>query len=402
MKFTTKAIHSGYARNKEDGAVIPPLHLTTTFEFGNQGGYYDGSVSDEEWQKQKEIKFNNNHEHVDNARTENQTRLILESTMAALDGNRFGLAYSSGSAALANIVALLKQDEVILFSSDAYGGTYRFIVKVAGAQGLQYRIVDLTDPAQTEAALKQGAVRIIWVETPTNPLLKVVDIEVLATLAKTYGALLVVDNTFASPALQQPAALGADIVAYSTTKYINGHSDSIGGMLTLSDETLYARLKFLQNAIGAILSPFDSWLTLRGLKTLDLRMQRHQQNAVTIADMLVKHSKIRSVYFPGLFTGEQGAIVKKQMKGPGGMISFEIKEQYDAGRFIKALTLIPLAESLGGIESLLDHPASMTHGSIPREERLKIGLTDGLMRLSVGIEDAEDLVGDLLNALDKV
>ncbi|MEI6532241.1 MAG: PLP-dependent aspartate aminotransferase family protein [Candidatus Roizmanbacteria bacterium] len=374
--FTTKTLHTGYKRNKHDGAVIPPLHLTTTFEFGNEGGF-------------------------DYSRTVNPTRILLEETISALDENKYGLAYSSGSSALANIVALLKPGENILFSTDAYGGTYRFIVNVAGKQGIGYEIVDLTDLKKTEEVLKKNSVKIVWVETPTNPLLKVTDIKELATLVHSYNALLVVDNTFATPFIQQPATLGADIVAYSTTKYINGHSDSVGGALTLSDTELYKQLKFLQNAIGAILSPFDSWLTLRGLRTLELRMLRHCENGKYIANFLVNHPKVKQVWYPGLFTGSQGAIVKKQMKFAGGMLSVELKPEYDVQKFIQGLHYFPLAESLGGVESLIDHPATMTHGSIPKIEREKIGLTDGLFRISVGIENKEDLIQDLKLALKK-
>ncbi|MEK7522843.1 MAG: PLP-dependent aspartate aminotransferase family protein [Patescibacteria group bacterium] len=375
--FTTKALHSHYKPNKEDGAIIPPIHLSSTFKFENEGGY-------------------------DYSRTVNPTRIILEQTLARLDGNSFGLAYSSGSAALANIVALLKENETILFSTDAYGGTYRFIVRVAGNQGIKYKIVDLTDYIQTESVLKAGGIKIIWVETPTNPLLKVVDIPKLSKLAKKYHSLLVVDNTFASPIIQQPAKLGADIVVYSTTKYINGHSDIIGGALTTSNPDLYTRLKFLQNAIGAILSPFDSWMTLRGLRTLELRMHRHIDNAQKIAAFLNKHKKIKKVYYPGLFTGKQKKIVKKQMRRPGGMLSIELKDKYDVKKFLNSLKYFPLAESLGGVESLIDHPASMTHASIPKEEREKIGLTESLLRISVGIENIEDLIEDLKQALEKI
>ncbi|MEK7495007.1 MAG: PLP-dependent aspartate aminotransferase family protein [Patescibacteria group bacterium] len=375
--FTTKALHSHYKPNKEDGAIIPPIHLSSTFKFENEGGY-------------------------DYSRTVNPTRIILEQTLARLDGNSFGLAYSSGSAALANIVALLKKNEVILFSTDAYGGTYRFIVRVAGNQGIKYKIIDLTDHDQTENILKVGGIKIIWLETPTNPLLKVVDISRLSKLAKKYHSLLVVDNTFASPIIQQPAKLGADIVVYSTTKYINGHSDIIGGALTTSNPDLYTRLKFLQNAIGAILSPFDSWMTLRGLRTLELRMHRHIDNAQKIAAFLNKHKKIKKVYYPGLFTGKQKKIVKKQMRRPGGMLSIELKDKYDVKKFLNSLKYFPLAESLGGVESLIDHPASMTHASIPKEEREKIGLTESLLRISVGIENIEDLIEDLKQALEKI
>lgn len=375
--FSTKALHSFYKPNKDDGAVIPPVHFSTTFEFGNKNNF-------------------------DYSRSGNPTRIILEQTLAELDNNKYGLVYSSGSAALANIVALLKPDEEILFSSDAYGGTYRFITKVSGEQNIKYKIVDLTDYEATEVVLKNSNIKIIWVETPTNPLLKVVDIEKLSKLAKKYKALLVVDNTFASPILQQPALLDADVVAYSTTKYINGHSDVVGGALTTSSEELYERLKFLQNAIGAILSPFDSWLTLRGLRTLELRIQRHVDNAERIAEFLSKHKKVKKVFYPGFFTGEQGKIVKKQMKRPGGMISLELKDQFDARKLFKYLKYFPLAESLGGVESLIDHPASMTHASIPKVEREKIGLSDNLFRISVGIENFEDLLSDLTYALKKI
>lgn len=375
--FTTKALHTGYIPNAEDGAIIPPIHLTSTFQFGNKGGY-------------------------DYSRTVNPTRVILEKTLAKLDGNSFGLAYSSGSAVLANIVALLKQNEAILFSTDAYGGTYRFIVNVSGNQGIKYKIVDLTDIKKTEKALMKNNIKIIWLETPSNPLLKVVDISRLSKLAKKYQTILIVDNTFASPIIQQPAKFGADIVVYSTTKYINGHSDVIGGALTTNSEELYMRLKFLQNAIGAILSPFDSWLTLRGLRTLELRMQRHIDNAEKIVDFLNKHKKIKKVFYPGLFTGEQKEIVKKQMQQPGGMLSIEIKEKCDVKKFLNSLKYFPLAESLGGVESLIDHPASMTHASIPKGEREKIGLSDGLLRISVGIENIEDLIADLKQALEKI
>lgn len=372
--LTTKSIHTFYKPHREDGAIIPPIHLSTTFKFGNEGRY-------------------------DYSRTINPTREILEQTIAALDNNKYGLAFSSGSAVLANVVALLRPNEEMLFSSDAYGGTYRFIVQVAGNQGIKYQITDLTDLNETEKKLKENNIKIVWVETPTNPLLKVVDISGLSKLARKYGAILVVDNTFATPVLQLPSRFGADIVAYSTTKYLNGHSDVIGGALTTSSPELYQKLKFLQNSIGAILSPFDSWLTLRGLRTLELRMERHVFNAQKIAKFLADHKKIKKVYYPGLFSGEQKKIVDRQMKGPGGIISIEIKEKYNVKKFLQSLKYFPLAESLGGVESLIDHPASMTHASIPKEEREKIGLSDGLLRISVGIENVEDLIADLSNGL---
>lgn len=373
--ITTQLFHSGYEPHDNHGAIIPPLHLSTTFAFGNDRGY-------------------------EYSRAGNPTREILEATLAKLDEANYALAYSSGSAALTNVVALLEQDQEILFSSDAYGGTYRHIVQVAGRRSSIHKIADFTDLAATEKLLAAHPIKIVWVESPTNPLLKVTDISALAVLAHKHDAILVVDNTFATPIVQKPLALGADIVAYSTTKYINGHSDSVGGSLAMRDDELYARLKFLQNAIGAILSPFDSWLTLRGLRTLELRMERHVKNAVVLASLLASHPKIDKVYYPGQFTGKQGEIVAKQMRLPGAIISIELQPQYDAQAFINALKYFPLAESLGGVESLIDHPASMTHAAIPKEEREKIGLSDGLFRISVGIENVDDLVEDMKSALD--
>ena len=372
---TTKALHTFYKPNKETGDIIPPIHISTTFKFGNQG------------------KF-------DYSRSGNPTRLILENTLASLDEVKYGLAFSSGSAVLATIVASLKPDEEILFSTDAYGGTYRYIVNVAGKQGVKYHINDLTNLAEVESYLRVNKVTYICIETPTNPLLKVTDIKALAKLTHAYQAFLIVDNTFATPIIQKPALLGADVVIYSTTKYMNGHSDVVGGALVTNNEELFTKFKFLQNAIGAILSPFDSWLTLRGLRTLELRMQRHVENAEAVAEYLSRHAKIAKVYYPGLFIGPMKKIVEKQMKNGGGMISIELKEKYNVKKFIKALNYFPLAESLGGVESLIDHPASMTHASIPKAEREKIGLSDGLLRISVGIENKEDLLGDLKQALE--
>ncbi len=372
--LTTKALHSSQD-DTEHGAIIPPIHLTTTFRFGNKHGY-------------------------DYSRSGNPTRQALETTLAALDGARYALAYSSGSAVLANIAALLQHGQGILFSADAYGGTYRYITSVLAPLGVPYFIADLTDPIAVAAILRTHRnIRIVWVETPTNPLLKVADIKQLAEAAHDTGAMLIVDNTFATPVLQQPLSLGADIVAYSTTKYMNGHSDSIGGSLALNDEALYGQLKFLQNAIGAVMSPFDAWLTLRGLRTLELRMDRHVENARQVAAFLRSHAKIRTVHFPEFHTGEQQRIVSDQMSGPGAIISVELHRRFHVQAFLHALRYIPLAESLGGVESLIDHPASMTHAAIPKAEREKIGLTDNLFRISVGIENTTDLIADLKQAL---
>lgn len=372
--ISTKAIHAGYEPNNEDGAVIPPLHLTTTFRFGNTKKY-------------------------DYSRSGNPTRQVLEQVIAALDGNSRGFAFSSGSAALATVVSLLEPGKKILFSTDVYGGTYRYVVRVAAQTNVDYVIADLTDDIAVADVLKGGDIGLVWLETPTNPLLKVTDMQKLADAAHAAGALFAVDNTFASPVLQMPAQHGADLVVYSTTKYMNGHSDSVGGAVTTSNETLADKLGFTQNAMGNMLAPFDSWLTLRGLKTLELRMQRHCENADKVVALFVGHKNVSRVFYPGYGDKAQAAIVKKQMHHPGAMLSFELKEGLDPQKFIDALTLIPLAESLGGVESLLDHPASMTHASIPKEEREKIGLSDGLFRLSIGIENAEDLLEDINQAL---
>lgn len=372
---STKLLHTYYSPNKESGDVIPPIHISTTFKFGNEG------------------KF-------DYSRSGNPTRLILENTIAALDEVKYGLAFSSGSAVLATIISSLVPGEEILFSTDAYGGTYRYIVNVSGKQGINYHICDLTNLKDVEKLLKISTVKYIWLETPTNPLLKVTDISAIAQLAHKYHAYLIVDNTFASPIIQKPALLGADVIVYSTTKYMNGHSDVVGGALVTNNEKLFTQFKFLQNAIGAMLSPFDSWLTLRGMRTLEIRMHRHVENAEAIAEFLSKHSKIAHVYYPGLFIGDSKKIVRKQMKNGGAMMSIEIKKKYNVNKFIKALTYFPLAESLGGVESLIDHPATMTHASIPKVEREKIGLSDGLFRISVGIENKQDLLEDLKQALE--
>ena len=375
--ITTRALHSSYKAGAEHGAVIPPLHLSTTFAYGNAGGF-------------------------EYSRSGNPTRQILEQTLAELEGGTYGLAYSSGSAALANVAALLQAGEEILFSTDAYGGTYRYVTQVLAKHSMTYRICDFTDLEATGKLLAAHPIKIVWLETPTNPLLKVTDIAALSQLAHQHGAVLVVDNTFATPVLQTPLALGADMVAYSTTKYMNGHSDSVGGALVVQDESLYQRLKFLQNATGAILSPFDSWLTLRGLRTLELRMKRHTENATLVRRLLEREPKVQQVYYPGSASAEQAAIARQQMRSLGGMVSFELADGYDAQRFVAALHYFPLAESLGGVESLLDHPASMTHAAIPAAERKKIGLSDGLFRLSVGIEDSSDLLADLRQAFKRL
>lgn len=328
--------------------------------------------------------------------------ILLAETLARLDGNTYGLTYSSGSAVLVNVVALLGTGSEILSSTDVCGGTYRYLVQVAGNQGIKHKIIDLSDLKAVEYILKNNLVKIIWVETPTNPMLKVIDIERLSKLAKKYKSLLVVDNTLSTPVIQRPAEWGADIVVYSTTKYINGHGDASGGALTTSNFELYSKLKFIHKAIGAHLSPSNAWLTLRGIKTLELRMERQSKNAEQIAVFLHNHRKIKEVFYPGLYIREQKKIVKKQMKNAGGMISIVIKDIYDVWKFISHLKYFSFAESLGGVQSLIEHPASMSHSSLPQIEREKIGITDKLLRISVGIENIEDLIGDLKQALYKI
>ena len=375
--LTTKLIHSSYDASDDQGAIIPPIHLSTTFKFGNERGY-------------------------DYSRSDNPTRKALEETLAAIDGGKHGLAYSSGSAALANIAALLHEGEEILFSSDAYGGTYRYVTQVLSKTGIKHKIVDFTNLEAVRQVASENNIKLIWSETPTNPLLKVTDIRALSEIAHQNDAILVVDNTFLTPVAQRPLEHGADIVVYSTTKFINGHSDSVDGSLVVNDDKLYEELKFLQNAIGAILSSFDSWLTLRGLRTLEVRIKQHNQTAQKIAKTLQESDKVKRVFYPGLFTGEQGEIVKRQQILPGAIVSVELNDNVDVQKFLNSLKYFPLAESLGGVESLIDHPASMTHAAIPAKERAKIGLSDGLFRISVGIENTEDLVDDIQQALDNI
>ena len=375
--LTTKLIHSSYDASDDQGAIIPPIHLSTTFKFGNERGY-------------------------DYSRSDNPTRKALEETLAAIDGGKHGLAYSSGSAALANIAALLHEGEEILFSSDAYGGTYRYVTQVLSKTGIKHKIVDFTNLEAVRQVASENNIKLIWSETPTNPLLKVTDIRALSEIAHQNDAILVVDNTFLTPVAQRPLEHGADIVVYSTTKFINGHSDSVDGSLVVNDDKLYEELKFLQNAIGAILSSFDSWLTLRGLRTLEVRIKQHNQTAQKIAKTLQESDKVKRVFYPGLFTGEQGEIVKRQQILPGAIVSVELNDNVDVQKFLNSLKYFPLAESLGGVESLIDHPASMTHAAMPAKERAKIGLSDGLFRISVGIENTEDLVDDIQHALDNI
>ena len=379
MGFSTKAIHVGQEADSATGATIVPIYQTATFTHDSIGVY----------------------KGYDYSRIGNPTRAALEENLAALEDGIFGLAFASGLAAETAVLSILKPGDNIVASDDLYGGTYRLFTEVFGNLGITSTFVDATDLSSIEDAIADNT-KLIWIETPTNPLLKLTDIEAVSKIAKSKNVLLVVDNTFASPYFQQPLALGADIVVHSTTKYINGHSDVVGGAVILNDENLYEKIKFYQNAAGGILGPFDSWLTLRGLKTLAVRMKQHEQNAQKIAEALLISPHVLTVNYPGLPSHPQYELAKRQLKGFGGMISFEINGEIDeVNNFVKNLKIFSLAESLGGVESLVAHPAQMTHASIPKEQREKIGIKDNLIRLSVGIEDVEDLLADLEYALEK-
>ncbi|MBD2527033.1 cystathionine gamma-synthase [Nostoc sp. FACHB-133] len=377
MEFETKAIHEGQPSDPETGAVIVPIYLTSTYEQAAIG----------------------QHKGYEYSRTGNPTRNALEEALAAIENAKFGLAFASGLAATTTVLSLLKSGDHIVAGDDLYGGTYRLLEKVVKNWDVITTYVDIDDISNFEAAI-QPQTKLIWVETPTNPLLKIIDIAALVKIARQHNIILVVDNTFASPYFQRPLELGADIVVHSTTKYLGGHSDVIGGAVVTSNQQLYTELKFYQNAIGAVPSPFDSWLVLRGIKTLAVRMREHEKNALVLAKFLAQHPKVERIYYPGLPSYEQHQLAKSQMSGFGGMISLELKGGFaEVEKFAARLKLFLLAESLGGVESLLCYPAKMTHGSLPDAERYKRGINDNLVRLSVGIENVLDLQADLENAL---
>ena len=378
--FSTNAIHIGEEPNFEtSGDVVIPIHLSTTFarkEVDKPTGGYEYS------------------------RTANPTRDALEKKLAALENAKFALAFSSGLAAEASILlALLQSGDHVIAFDDLYGGTKRLFNSVFQKFGIDFDYVDARDTNNVRKAIKPKT-KLIWLETPTNPLLKLCDIKEISEVAKEKNILVVVDNTFASPFFQKPLDLGADIVVHSTTKYIAGHSDVVGGAVMVSNDELFEKLKFVQNAVGAIQSPFDSYLVIRGIKTLAIRMRTHEENAKAVAYFLENHPKVKRVIYPGLESHPQHELAKKQMSGFGGIVTFEIKGGLPAAKkFLERLNIFLLAESLGGVESLAEHPATMTHASIPKEELDKIGITEGLIRLSVGIEDKDDLINDLEQAL---
>ena len=377
MKFETKLIHAGQEADAHTGAVVVPIYQTSTY-------------------RQEGI---NQHKGFEYSRTGNPTRQALELSLAALESGRFGLAFSSGLAAEHAVLSTLKPGDHVVAAEDMYGGTYRLFEQVFREYGLQFSYVK-GSPADFRNAILPET-KLLWIETPTNPLLRTVDILKVAEIAHQNNIKVVVDNTFASPFFQQPLLLGADLVVHSTTKYIGGHSDLIGGAVILNDEAWYLQIKFLQNAIGAVPGPFDAWLTLRGIKTLALRMKKHEENAFRIAEFLQSHPRVDKVFYPGLESDVSFQVARKQMSGFGGIISFRLKNGTKEliNEFAGKLKLISLAESLGGVESLICYPAAMTHGSIPREQRIAIGVTDNLLRVSAGIEDADDLIDDLKQAL---
>ena len=379
MGFLTDSIHAGQTADPTTGAVITPIYQTSTYaqeELGVSKGF-------------------------DYGRTINPTRVALENNIAALEKGKFGLAFSSGMSAIQAIAGLLSAGDHVIVSNNVYGGTFRFFDKIMRRYGLTFSWVDTSDLKNISAAVTKDT-KMIYVETPTNPMLTITDLKGVAEIGKKHKFITVVDNTFMSPYFQRPLEFGIDIVLHSTTKYINGHSDVIGGIIVTNGQELHDKLRFLQNAIGGVPSPFDCWLVMRSTKTLALRMRQHNDNAIQMANFLNGHNKVKKVYYPGLASHPQYELAKKQMSGFGGMISIELGSLENGKNLLRNVKIFALAESLGGVESLICHPASMTHGSIPLEDRLKLNLTDGLVRLSVGCEDAEDLINDIKSALDKV
>ena len=378
LRFNSATIHGGQSPDKAYGSVMPPIYQTSTYAQTTPGG----------------------HQGYEYSRTHNPTRTALEKSLASIEAGQFGFAFGSGLAAMDAVLKLLKPGDEVISTNDLYGGSYRLFTKIFENFGLKFHFVGMNDPANISAAINSNT-KLIWVETPTNPMMNVIDIAAVAAIAKQNNILLAVDNTFASPYIQQPLTLGADIVMHSATKYLAGHSDVVLGSLVVNDAELAERIGFIQNASGAVCGPMDSFLTLRGIKTLHVRMQRHCENAKAIAHFLAAHPKIETVFWPGFETHPNHEVAKSQMKDFGGMLSFITKgADYAAAiKIVERLQLFTLAESLGGVESLAGHPASMTHASIPKVEREKSGVVDALIRLSVGIEDVHDLIADLEQAI---
>jgi cystathionine beta-lyase len=378
MKFATKAIHAGVHPDPATGAIMTPIYQTSTYVQEGVG----------------------NHKGYEYSRTQNPTRHALEKNIAAIENGKHGACFGSGMAAIDCVIKMLNPGDEIISTNDLYGGSYRIFNTIFAKYGLIFHFVNMQDPSAVEALVNANT-KLIWVETPTNPMMNIIDIKAMAAIAKKANALLCVDNTFATPYLQNPLDLGADMVMHSVTKYLGGHSDVVMGALVCNDDALANEMYRIQNSSGAVTAPMDSFLVLRGIKTLHLRMQRHCENGEKIARFLVEHPAIDKVYWPGFETHPNHHVAKAQMRGFGGMISFTLKgnQLEDALNLVKKVEIFALAESLGGVESLIGHPATMTHASIPKEVREKSGVVDSLIRLSVGVEDAEDLIADLQQAL---
>ena len=376
MGFSTIAIHAGNEPDAATGAVSVPIYQTSTYAQEGLG----------------------KHKGYEYARTQNPTRTALEKNIAALEGAKFGFAFASGMSAIDAALKLVKGGDHVILGDNTYGGTFRLFNQILSDYGIEFDLADTSQISSLEKAFRPNT-KMVFVETPTNPVMTVSDLAAVSELAHARGAKVVCDNTFLSPYFQQPLQLGCDVVVHSTTKYLNGHSDSVGGFLALNDETDAQRIAFIQNGVGAILSPFDSFLVLRGTKTLAVRMDAHDRNGRLVANFLAEHPKVQKVYYPGLVSHPQHELAKRQQSGFGGMVAFETGSLENAKKVLESVKLCTLGESLGGVESLISHPASMTHASVPAETRTRLGITDGLVRISVGIEDAEDILEDLDQAL---
>ena len=377
--FDTRAIHAGQEPDPVTGAIMTPVYLTSTYVQESPG----------------------RHKGYEYSRTSNPTRKAYEDCMASLEGGEFGFSFASGCAATTTVLHMLKSGDHVVACDDLYGGSYRLFDKVLRNNGIEFSFVDLSDAEHLKSALKDHT-KMVWIETPTNPTLKLVDIRRIVEIAHSHNIMCVVDNTFMSPYFQRPLELGADVVVHSTTKYINGHSDVVGGAVVTSNPQYAEKIAFLSNSMGAVGATFDAFLLMRGLKTLPLRMRAHESNAREVASFLVGHPKVEKVLYPGLESHPQYGLAKEQMDGFGGMVSFYIKGGLaGATKFLESVQIFALAESLGGVESMVNHPVTMTHGSVPLEHREKLGVLDNLVRLSVGIENLEDLIQDLQGALDK-
>jgi cystathionine beta-lyase/cystathionine gamma-synthase len=380
MGFSTTAIHAGNDPDPTTGSVTVPIYQTSTYAqegLGRPRGGYEY------------------------ARTQNPTRAAVEQNIAALEGAKYGYAFASGMAAIDSTLRLVKAGEHVIVSDNTYGGTFRLFSRVLANYGIEFSFVDTTDVLNVEAAIKENT-KMVFVETPTNPVMMVTDLQAVSDAAHRAGARVVCDNTFMSPYLQRPMEFGVDIVVHSTTKYLNGHSDSVGGIVVLNDERDAEWLAFIQNAVGAILSPFDAWLVLRGTKTLAVRMEQHDATGRQVAAFLEEHPKVGKLYYPGSVSHKQHELAKRQQRGFGGMVAFDVGSLENARAVLESVRLCTLAESLGGVETLISHPATMTHASVLPETRARLGITDGLVRISVGLEDAEDIIADLDQALDKI